>query len=395
MADVRDEISIIEKQLVKLLGLAYKFRYPEVADLSELQALNGNLDFTSAGICIDKGLRFVRAVGRVFEYDGYSLEIDDGLNVIKPFDIPDTQRGRWIRQDTSVTKGPNFRKPLHIVQTGYAKAVEIYEGQLDLDEALIRIMSVVPAFLVQWTGDEYETKSITQGALYLVKHKFSILCISSCLRPDASALLGSPFPSEYAFDPGLNRMMGDVRYLLAGSKLGLPTIDYTVLGNASIVHEDWDSRLFMGSVELIIRDTVNIADEDLIEFKEIAVFPHLTESKGPVFNLGSYIASGLRVPTYTGLSIAPDAGSVYINGNLINVTPTVNLFTANSDTYRDLDLLGNFIYTAVPIASPEPEQPSGTFRVGFSRSDSTNIVFDAYLADSNVPFGSQYVISET
>ena len=94
MSDVRDEISTIEKQLVKLLGLAYKFRYPEVADLSELQALNGNLDFTSAGICIDKGLRFVRAVGRVFEYDGYSLEIDDGLNVIKPFDIPDTQRGR-------------------------------------------------------------------------------------------------------------------------------------------------------------------------------------------------------------------------------------------------------------------------------------------------------------
>lgn len=398
--DVRDEVSIIERAIVQCLQLGYGFRYPAVETPDDLRALKSISDTSIYGIpsqvtfCVNGGLIFVNTVGRVYMYDGYSQAIDDNHDVITPNDMTIDGRGRWIKQDSKVTLGPNFRKPLHVVRDGYAKAVELYEGQLDLDEELIRILGVCPAFLVHWVGDDYETKSIRQGALYLVKHKFKIICISSCLRPDSSALYGSSFPTEKAYDPGLNRMMGDVRYLFAGSDLGLPTVDYTIPGPADIIHEDWDSRLFAGEVELVVRDTVNIADEDLLEFRDLAVIPHLTESKNGEFNINSYIYQGLRVPIKSGLTISPQAGSAYIDNELIYVNPPINKFPVDSDTYRDLDKTGKLIYSSVGRDKDPPLQPSDTLRVGITITDSTDIIFDNYLADSNVPYGDPYIIKQ-
>ncbi len=404
MADVRSEIITIEKAIVNALSLAYQFRYPPVDSVTELRLLNANsTDIPSAtGIPQDNFLRFVTQVGRVYRFDGYSLEIDDNLNVIKPHDLTDTQRGRWIKQDVGepgqptyldLGNGVNFRKPLHIIQTGYAKAVEPYQGQLDRDEELTRIMGNIPAFLVHWIGDEYLSSSQYQGALYKVKHKFSIICLSSCLRPDASSLYGSPIPGEYAYDPGLYRMMGDVRYLFNASKLGVHSVDYTDLGQGEVTHEDWDSRLFMGEVELIVRDTVNIADEDLIELREQAMNPHLTASVGP-FDIVNYIASGLRVPIQQGRNVAPEAGSAYIDGQLVEVNPPPHLFPTFSDTYRDLKPDGSFYYTSVTAGHKAPPLIPGTLRVGLTVTDGSNITFDTFLQDSNLPWKESYVIKE-
>lgn len=395
--DVRDEITTIQKALVNYLSLAYKFRYPSVATPNDLRLITSqdtNTPEASVGFCVDQGLIFVTTVGRVYKYEGYSLEIDDNLNVIIPNDMPIGGRGRWIKQDLALDKGPNYRKPVYIVQTGYAKAVEPYEGQLNIPNEELRAMGVIPGFFVHWAGDEYETASQYQGSVYFVKHRFVIQCLSSCLRPDASALYGSPFQSENDYDPGLYRMMGDVRYLLAGSKIGVSTVDYTDLKAGDVVEEDWDSRIFIGEVEVIVRDTVNIADEDLVDFRELAIIPHLTESKGDIFNLSSYILQGLRVPILSGLSVAPESGSVLMNDNIVYSNPTVYNFPANSITYRDLDINGNFIYSSISSGEDPPIQPPNTMRIGLSITDSSNITFDNYLADSNVPYGSPYIIKE-
>ena len=102
----------------------------------------------------------------------------------------------------------------------YAKQVMIYEGESTEEEMLTRLFGQRPSLLVKWEDDQVTPRSNRPGCLYVTQQRFSVLCVAQNNRPDWQALQGStlPDPSE---GPGLNRMIGDVRYVLAGAQLGL------------------------------------------------------------------------------------------------------------------------------------------------------------------------------
>ena len=122
--DIRSAIAQVETALVDVLDLAYRYRYPEAADLTAL----ANYD---AQKLADRSLVYVVTEGVVYRWTTASTLSPLAPYVIAPNVLPPKGNGRWIRQSSSVTLGHTYLRPLHRVRTGFARAVQIYQGEDD------------------------------------------------------------------------------------------------------------------------------------------------------------------------------------------------------------------------------------------------------------------------
>lgn len=380
--DIRTAISQCQQALVQVIDLAYRYRYPAVADLAALaSAYLGDPEGSEAVTLPDRALVFVQSEGVVYRWRTASTAAPIAPYVIAPavFPAESAGNGRWLRESSSVTLGPAYFRPLHRVATGYALAVEIYEG-LD-DEMLERVYAQRPAFLVEWVQDDLQVKSYIHGAIYEYDLTYKIHCLSQNYRPDASALLGSDVPGDPT-DPGLYRMIGDLRYLLGGCQLGLaPGVKFVdVTGSARIVEKDLAQRVFRAELDVVVKASVQVVDEDL--FTDPQVWIQRQDAGTPPgqrFDAGNHLAAGYRLAAAPGLVQAPTQGVAYIQGELVTSTPGAHSFLPDADTYRDLSPDGTLDYYAVDHDAEQPPQRPGTLRVGLTRTDSANIVADTVL----------------
>lgn len=390
--DCRTALTRIEQALVDAISLAYQWRRPAVADLPSLAAV------PSAPTPAD-ALCFVQDQGVVYRFKRYSTNAEALPYVVKPGDLADDKPGRWEICNSTVTKGPNYLRPLHRVETGYAKQVQLWQGQGGSAEALDRIFGSTPAFLVRRdsaTVGERKTAG-PYGAVRSLDVQFSVWCFSKNYRPQNQALWGSDVEAEAQddSDPGLNRMVGDLWYLFGqGTQLGLgPGVAQTMItGSTSIEHEDLDSREFIESVPLMVMASFNIPDEDLHPLDEIWVQFQDAQVIGDEPDLSNYVQRGYRVPygTGTGLSVAPTPGVAYVGGQIVSSQPGAHLFTASKWTYRFLSADGSLYYAETDPGKDAPTGPSGALLIGVTQTDATDIVFDAlvcdYATDSGEPF---------
>jgi hypothetical protein len=228
--------------------------------------------------------------------------------VVAPSTLGDGGNGRWIRESSSLTLGHDFRRPLHTVRTGYAKYVGLYQGEDD--EMLERIYGQAPAFLLEWVRNDLESVGMRHGSLYEFDLSFVVHCLSRNLRDGADALVGSDVPADSgtAPAPGLARMLGDVQYLLAGSRLGLePGVKHASIdGSAQIVETDLAQRWFRAELPLTVRASVHLIDEDLFEDPEVWIARKDAGTAGqePI-DLSNYVAEGLRFVSAPGLTGTP------------------------------------------------------------------------------------------
>jgi hypothetical protein len=223
--------------------------------------------------------------------------------------------------------------------------------------------------------------------------EFIVLALSRNYRPEQEALEGSPIESET--DPGLDRMIGDIRYLLAGSDLGLyGGVQYCdIQGNAKIVEHDLAQRTFTAEIPITVWASVHRADEDLFPLQEVWVQEQLVEMRNfAVFNHDTYLRKGYRVLYQGGLIGTPDPGVAYIEKLLVASAPGAHTFSPNTDTYRDLSIDGILRYTEVPAGDPAPDQPEKTLRIGFTRTDSSQIIDDYILSPSLEDYGDPFRI---
>lgn len=392
--DIRTALTTIERAMVDAISLAYQWRVSEVADLDALRALD-------AAPAWDGQLRYVLSEGVVYRYRLYSGNDERLPYVVAPSNI--TGRGRWERQSSAVTKGPNYLAPVHRVRYGYAKAVQLWEGQVGSDEALERIFGLCPAYLIRWVSDDIGSRTTAgpYGALYSYDLSFEIWCFSKNFRPQNQALLGSEITAESTAtsDPGLNRMMGDIRYLFGnGTNLGLgPGVaQCRINGAASILEEDLDSRQFVGVVPIKVQASFNIPDEDLVPIEE--VWTQFQDAGLPVNEDGTYgeaditnfLAQGYRITPGPGLSGTPSGGVAYINGVLVSSTPGANVFAANSDTYRYLRADGSLIYQATGHDHPRPIAPANTLLIGMTRTGTSDVESDTLLCGHSINAGEPF-----
>lgn len=388
--DIRVAISQVQSALVQTIDLAYRYRYPAVADLSALaRSYLGDPEGSEAVVLPDRALVYVTSEGNVYRWRSAALDAPIAPYVVAPASFPalSAGNGRWFRESSSVTLGPAYFRPLHRVATGYALHVEIYQGEGD-DEMLERIYAQRPSFLVEWIEDDLQVKSYMHGAIYEYDLRFVVHCLSQNFRPDASALLGSDVAElgedgqPVRPDPGLYRMIGDLRYLLGGCQLGLaPGVKFVdVTGSARIVEKDLAQRVFRATLDVVVKGSVHVVDEDLFPDPQVWIQRQDAGTpQGQPFDAGNHLAQGYRLTPSPGLVQAPTQGVAYILGQLVTSTPGAHSFPPNMDTYRDLSPDGTLAYYAVDHDAEPPPQRPGTLRLGLTRTDASNVVADALL----------------
>ncbi len=382
--DIRTVITQVSQALVDAIDLGFRYRYPAASNVEELRHL--------PSLTIpNKALRFVTEEGVCYRFLLYSSLPHSAPSVIRPTDR--AQNGRWVRTQSKVTMGPNYFRPVHREKTGYARAVQRYEGDLDNKTMLERIYAQRPAFLVRWTDDEVITKSTVQGGLFEYNLSFILYALACNYRPEQEVLEGSDVSIET--DPGLDRMIGDLRYLLAGSDLGLgPGIKYCdIQGAAKIIDDDLSQRSFIAEIPLLVRASVHRADEDLVPLKELSIQTQLGETRGQdPFDRANYLKKGYRIDYGNGLTATPSSGIAYIGGELVASSPGAHTFTPNKDTYRDLGLDGLLRYAEVEHDEDPPPQEKNTLRIAMSRTNATDIIYDGIIAPSLEDYGDPFLV---
>lgn len=383
--DIRTCIQQVTEALVEALDLAYRRREPEALDLAALES------YTTAPNLKDRALVYVAAEGVVYRWLAASTLPPAPPYVIRPLAslLPEQGNGRFVRTTSSVTLGPAWFRPLHRVRNGYARAVEIYQGD---DAMLERIYGQRPALIVEWVSDDLQVKSYAHGALYEYDLRYSIHCLARNLRPGLEALVGSDVPGDEVTEgPGLLRMIGDVRYLLGGCTLGLdPGVKHVdVTGEARIVETLHQQRVYRAELDVVVKASVHIVDEDLISSPEVWVERRDAGTPpGGTFDAANHVALGLAVSPGPGLTGTVTAGVAYLSGQVVSAPAVTRLWEPDSDTYRDLAPDGTWTLRAVePGGDPPPPRP-GTLRVGVTRTDSASVVSDTYLCSFSVPSGA-------
>ena len=384
MADLtfQTAATLIERALFNTINRGLRIKLSPVADVATLRTVSTR----GAGAGSqrqDFDLVYVIAAGVCFEWSSFSTAIDDGVTVIAPADCP--VNGRWLATPSTAT-------------TGYLRAVRLYEGEQTEDEILTRLLSRQPAVAVRWESASHEPKSQIPGALYRYESRFDIWCISSNLRGGVlpEAVVGSAIPYEAALDPGVNWLVGDVKQLLAGKtgdELGQPGIMYCEITTEEPVYRSLAERLFVYSLGVKVHATVANPDTDLVTVSGFANQSETADNHDqPAADPDNCITSGLSVPWSYGLTQTVAAGTAMIGGIPVNALATLQVFTANSDTYRDLSPAGTWTFVAVAHGSSPPAITVGSMRVGCTETSSTGVTDDRFIAPTLLKFGSPDIL---
>src|SRR5579871_5678573 len=241
---MRTALSQIERALVDAIAFAYKVRRPVAANIAAMASVPSKP-------LADQDLQFVTSEGVTFKFVKLSTATPDGVNTVIPNDVPATAGGRWLRTTSTV-------------QSGYLRAVQLYDGGENDEEILNRIIAQRPAVLVKWVASESRDLSVERGALYGYRADFEAWCISYNLRPQAQAILGSDVAVEALADPGANQIVGDVRATVAGSDLGQAGVSYCSPTKERKLVDDLGQRTFVYSLGISVFATIHQPDTDLI-----------------------------------------------------------------------------------------------------------------------------------
>lgn len=385
--DVVSNIRVVQEALLDVLSLAFQKRESEQPDLVALASA------FAPQLLKDRALVYVVSEDRVYRWDRYSTQADDGLEVIAPVPAISPDAGRWVRVSSSVFFGPNSNLPLQSRRQGYCKTVLLYLGDESDEQMEEAIYGQKPALLLEWLNDEPKPWSLYAGALYKDSHQLNLFIVSECLRGTPSGPWGSPLPAEAASDPGIDEMIGQIRKVLAGVPLGIKNLEHVEIGPARKVEERLAERLFIYSLAFTVRTNFYIPDEDLVPMG-LQVTPRLADQgpAEPSFDRLNYVAQGYLVPPGPGLSRTFPTGIAFIGGVSLSSTPAAVTFAPSSDTYRDLKADGTFTYTAVAVGADPPEQPPGSLRVGRTRTGPADIEADDWLCSSSLAYGSFFKV---
>lgn len=106
-------------------------------------------------------------------------------------------------------------------------------------------------------------------------------------------------------------------------------------------------------------------------------------SAGGTFDAGdpNWVQSGLLPPASGTIAAATlTAGVAYVEGNRVALPATPLTLTATRDNYIDLRRDGTVIVTPVTVSGAAPAIPANSTRLGFSRTDATNVLSRTFEA---------------
>ena len=278
-----------EAGLVRLIQLGLGWRYPVRANLTALAAMD-------VLVLNDGALVYVTSESAVYEWLTFSVSAVSSPTVIAPASPPAGKvNGRWHKVVTDWTYGAGGVN-LGWKTTGYLKAVEAYSVDEGPDAAIERVFGKTPSVLVQFTGDAPVSDSGLRGAFYKTTLNFQLLIITANLRGRVNATQGPPvqLTDEASSDPGAYRIIGHLRRLLCGVSgvFGVAGVERIEIGPTSLAFEDYNQRLYVWTMNVLMRASFQIEDEDL-EDAALRIQPALTENwPAATWDKNNYISRG-------------------------------------------------------------------------------------------------------
>ena len=380
-----------EAALVRLIQLGLGWRYPTRADLTALAAMD-------VLVLNDGALVYVTSEGAVYEWLAFSVSAVSSPTVIAPTLPPAGKtNGRWHKVITDWTYGAGGTN-LGAKTSGYLKAVEAYSVDEGPDAAIEQVFGKTPSVLVQFTGDAPVADSGLRGTFYKNTLNFQLLIVTANLRGRVTATQGPPvqLTDEAATDPGAYRIIGALRRLLCGvaGTFGVAGVERIEIGPTSLAFEDYDQRLYVWTMNVMMRASFQIEDEDL-EDAALRIQPALTENwPATTWDKNNYISrgGGLDEGDRSGLSRTVDETIAKIAGAAVSAAETPVTFSASSDTYRDLSPAGTWTFTAVAAGAPQPALVPGRLRVAVTRTDASGVLGDMALCSFSIPYGDAFDI---
>lgn len=382
-------IADVESALVRLIRLGLGHRYPTKASVAELSTL-------STAVLLDGALCYVNGAG-LYEWRTTSTATADGVEVVASAAQPTGKtNGRWHRVSTTWTWGAGGQN-LAQKTSGYLRTVEPYSSDDADEEALTRVFVNTPAVLVGFTGDTPESVDMTPGTFYRDVMTFNLAILTKSFRPSPAATQGPQFSAEAAADPGAYRIIGDLRKLIMSNAPdpGIPGVERLEIGRVELAFENEDRRVYVWSMELRVRASFYLDEEDGESAWSIAAQPADTapEPDASAFDARNYVISGCSlVEGYgPGLGRTIAAAIVKVNGSVVTADALAVTFDTGKDTYRDLDADGWHL-SAVETGAAAPALADGRLRVAVTRTDGSGVVFDRELCSYSVAFGSPVVV---
>lgn len=358
-------------QTAILLGMAKRLT---VADTAALAAI------ASPTISHD-ALAFTSATSQVWRFHRYSTATASA-GVIVPDGSPTT--GRWLL--TSSTSS-----------SGYLRAVKLYDGDPAEEKILEWLFGQVPSVIIVWDGDDYEPKSGgSPGALYRVPMRFSLWAISRNLRAEQQGITGPQLATEAAADPGVYRILGDLRRTLAGSDLNQPGVNYCELESASrvlssaVANRGHVYKLAIKVLATIHNTAADDADNPARDLDAINAMWKWAQAKGSDGTTypATYLDVGGEMESSTGLEATYAAGFYMVDGEPISFGGDTETLSPNKVTFRYVDDVGAISYIARDDDGTIPPTPTGRYLIGATTTNATDVVLDQllgpYLLGSNL-----------
>lgn len=406
MLDVRTAQTQIEIALRDAILYALGHRLASVASIAALRAV------PTAGASStrrhDDDLIPIVVSGLVtahYRWSSASTASDNGTTVIKPTDVAGS--GRWIQWTSQLRLAPNVGGNsylLHELATGPLRRVIVLDKSMTEEEVNQLIVGQVPSVVIEATDDSPEPAEL--GYRYLSEYEFTISCITENLRDRRQAAQGSGLSIDV--DPGANTLDGLVMALLGGTQLSLGTglsvgdVTGVIPGRGHNWMSDLGQRRVVRSRTYTIRATAIYPGgaNDLGPIDEIDAQPRMTDLHGLAqFDDTNYLATpyfdllGGALDFTAGLAQTIYGGNAVVGGTPITVSNASHTFTADRDTYRDLNPNGTWTFVVTGRGMDQPAVTVGAMRVGVTTTNGTDVVSDYLLAATNWDLGNPWVYS--
>jgi hypothetical protein len=399
MLDLRscqDQLEDLIRDTV-LLGLGR--RAASVPDVTSLRAF---VTQGETGTALDDDSLAVIVVGGVatasYRFSKESTAADDGSAVVKPLDVLGS--GRWLRW-TSTTrlapvKGGNSHY-LHELLDGPLERVIVLDKSMEASELSALVHGQIPSVLIEAVDDNPVDLTFATGHRYDTKYAFTVSVIDQNLRDRRQSTHGWPPDDADKLSQGgfgANAIDGLVKALLAGVNLcaaesGIRNVQ--IGRGVNWFSADAQRRVIRSrSFTFQVTEEYPPAPNDSLAAQQVnaqAEMATLGENPPP-FDTQNFVSAGITVPIGDGLTKSVAPGTALIAGSPVSYAGQSKTFSANSDTYRDLLPNGTLAFTVVGAGDPEPPVAATAMRVGVTRTDSTQVLVDAFLARALIPYGS-------
>lgn len=397
--DVRVAQTTLENLLRDTILFALGARLPAVSTIAALRALttqgsSGGQFGDDSLVCVTGG-----AAVLAFRWSSVSTAADNGMSIIQPADV--AANGRWLAWTSLIRFSPvvgGNAMTLDQVALGPVARVILLDKNLGVDEAIELVGGQTPAVIIQSDGDTPEDATLDVGHRWETVYDFTIHVVVENLRDRREAAQGSEVPADP--DPGANSIDGFIQVLLSGTVLNAAfvndqPIQNTKKGHANNWVSDFAERRIIRSraYALKVSEEFPAAPNDTGAATEVDAQANLTDlHQQPAYDPSDYLVSGIAPVLAGPLTQTLSAGAAVIAGVAVTYAGGSVTFTAYRDTYRDLLPNGTITLVAVPASGQAPPVTAGALRIGFTTTNSSMVVGDTLIAQTQAPFGPVNVI---